>query len=181
MNVVGVRFKNGEMFVPEVMVAAKAMSQGIEMVKPLIAGTDMPSEGKVLLGTVKVTCMISVKTWWELCWKAAALQLSTSVLIDHQKTLLKLLKNISQTLWACQALLTTTMLHMKDTIELMKEEGLGHIKLLLVAHPISQDFADEVGADGYAPDAGFSSESMQIVVRQIILQERYLELTIRST
>ncbi|HHY29927.1 MAG TPA: cobalamin-binding protein, partial [Syntrophaceticus sp.] len=53
MNVVGVRFKNGEMFVPEVMVAAKAMSQGIEMVKPLIAETDMPSAGKVLLGTVK--------------------------------------------------------------------------------------------------------------------------------
>ncbi len=153
MNVVGVRFKNGEMFVPEVMVAAKAMSQGIEMVKPLIAETDMPSEGKVLLGTVKGDLHDIGKNLVGIMLESRGFTVIDIGIDRSPEDFIKAIKEHQPDIMGMSALLTTTMLHMKDTIELMKEEGLGHVKVIVGGAPISQDFADEVGADGYAPDA----------------------------
>ncbi len=153
MNVVGVRFKNGEMFVPEVMVAAKAMSQGIEMVKPLIAETDMPSEGKVLLGTVKGDLHDIGKNLVGIMLESRGFTVIDIGIDRSPEDFIKAIKEHQPDIMGMSALLTTTMLHMKDTIELMKEEDLVHVKAIVGGAPISQDFADEVGADGYAPDA----------------------------
>ncbi|MGI5866538.1 MAG: cobalamin B12-binding domain-containing protein [Syntrophaceticus schinkii] len=153
MNVVGVRFKNGEMFVPEVMVAAKAMSQGIEMVKPLIAETDMPSAGKVLLGTVKGDLHDIGKNLVGIMLESSGYTVIDIGIDKSPESFVNAIKEHQPHIMGMSALLTTTMLHMKDTIELMKEEGLGHVKAIVGGAPISQDFADEVGADGFAPDA----------------------------
>ncbi|HHV34842.1 MAG TPA: cobalamin-binding protein [Syntrophomonadaceae bacterium] len=153
MNVVGVRFKNGEMFVPEVMVAAKAMSQGIEMVEPLIVEGEMPSAGKVLLGTVKGDLHDIGKNLVGIMLESSGYTVIDIGIDKAPEAFIEAIKEHQPQIMGMSALLTTTMLHMKDTIELMKEEGLGNVKAIVGGAPISQDFADEVGADGFAPDA----------------------------
>ncbi|TWH47242.1 B12-binding domain-containing protein [Sporomusa sp. KB1] len=157
MSVVGARFKNGEMFVPEVLVAARSMTAGIDLVKPLIADQNMPSAGKVLLGTVKgdlhdigknlVGMMLESRGYTVI---NAGMDISPEKFVQEIKT------HKPDVLGMC-ALLTTTMLHMKDTIELMKEEGIrDQVKVIVGGAPLSQDFADEAGADGYAQDAAYA-------------------------
>jgi 5-methyltetrahydrofolate--homocysteine methyltransferase len=154
MNVVGVRFKNGDMFVPEVLMAAKAMSVGLEVVKPLIADKDMPSLGKIVLGTVKGDLHDIGKNLVGMMLESGGftvVNLGIDVAPEH---FVKAIIEHNPDIVAMSALLTTTMLHMKDTIELIKEEGLKNkVKVIIGGAPISQDFADEIGADGFAPDA----------------------------
>jgi 5-methyltetrahydrofolate--homocysteine methyltransferase len=153
MNVVGGRFKNGEMFVPEVMVAAKAMSEGIALVKPLISASDMPSIGTVLLGTVKGDLHDIGKNLVGIMLQSRGFTVIDAGIDISPEQFVQEVKEKKPDIMGMSALLTTTMLHMKDTIELLKEEGLDQVKVIIGGAPISQDFADEVGADGYAPDA----------------------------
>ncbi|ATW26490.1 cobalamin B12-binding domain-containing protein [Candidatus Formimonas warabiya] len=152
MNVVGARFKNGEMFVPEVLMAAKAMSAGIELVKPLIAEKDLPSIGKILIGTVKGDLHDIGKNLVAMMLESGGFTVINLGIDITPEKFVQAVKDKSPDIVAMSALLTTTMLHMKDTIEVIKEEGL-KVKVIVGGAPISQDFADEIGADGFAPDA----------------------------
>ncbi|WP_094604090.1 Methionine synthase [Sporomusa silvacetica DSM 10669] len=154
MSVVGARFKNGEMFVPEVLVAARSMTAGIELVKPLIADQNMPSAGKVLLGTVKGDLHDIGKNLVGMMLESRGYTIINAGMdISPEKFVQEIRAHKPDVLGMC-ALLTTTMLHMKDTIELMKEEGIrDQVKVIVGGAPLSQDFADEAGADGYAQDA----------------------------
>src|SRR5690606_2047444 len=111
MNVVGVRFKNGEMFVPEVMVAAKAMSQGIELVKPLIAETDMPSAGKVLLGTVKGDLHDIGKNLVGIMLESRGFTVIDIGIDKSPEEFVNAIKEHQPQIMGMSALLTTTMLH----------------------------------------------------------------------
>lgn len=154
MGVVGARFKNGEMYVPEVLVAARAMSAGIEMVKPLLVDQEMPSAGKVLLGTVKGDLHDIGKNLVGMMLESRGYTVINAGIDVSPEKFVQAIKEQKPQVLAMSALLTTTMLHMKDTIELMKEEGIkDQVKVIVGGAPISQDFADEVGADGFAPDA----------------------------
>lgn len=154
MNVVGACFKNNEMFVPEVMVAAKCMSSGIELVKPLISDQDMPSAGTVMLGTVKGDLHDIGKNLVGIMLKSRGYTVIDAGIDVSPAQFVKAVKEQQPNILGMSALLTTTMLHMKDTIELIKEEGMqDRIKVIIGGAPISQDFADEIGADGFAPDA----------------------------
>lgn len=154
MGVVGARFKNGEMYVPEVLVAARSMSAGIELVKPLIAAGEMPSAGKVLLGTVKGDLHDIGKNLVGMMLESRGYTVINAGIDVSPEKFVQAIKEHKPDVLAMSALLTTTMLHMKDTIELMKEEGINdQVKVIIGGAPISQDFADEVGADGFAPDA----------------------------
>lgn len=154
MGIVGARFKNGEMFVPEVLVAAKSMNAGIELVKPLIADQDMPSVGKVLLGTVKGDLHDIGKNLVGMMLESRGYTVINAGIDVSPEKFVQMIKEHKPNVLAMSALLTTTMLHMKDTIELMKEEGVkDQVAVIVGGAPISQDFADEVGADGFAPDA----------------------------
>ena len=157
MNVVGARFKNGEMFVPEVLMSAKSMAAGIEMVKPLIADKDMPSKGKVLLGTVKGDLHDIGKNLVGMMLESGGFKVINLGIDIAPEKFVAAVKEHHPEIVAMSALLTTTMLHMKDTIELIKEEGL-KVKCIVGGAPISQDFADEIGADGFAPDAASAVE-----------------------
>jgi len=157
MNVVGARFKNGEMFVPEVLMSAKSMASGIEIVKPLIADKDMPSKGKVLLGTVKGDLHDIGKNLVGMMLESGGFNVINLGIDIAPERFVAAVKENNPDIVAMSALLTTTMLHMKDTIELIKEEGL-KVKAIVGGAPISQDFADEIGADGFAPDAASAVE-----------------------
>jgi len=157
MNVVGARFKNGEMFVPEVLMSAKSMAAGIEMVKPLIADKDMPSKGKILLGTVKGDLHDIGKNLVGMMLESGGFRVINLGIDIAPEKFVAAVKEYNPDIVAMSALLTTTMLHMKDTIELIKEEGL-KVKCIVGGAPISQDFADEIGADGFAPDAASAVE-----------------------
>lgn len=159
MTIVGARFKNGEMFVPEVLMSAKAMGAGVELVKPLIAENDMPSIGKVLLGTVKGDLHDIGKNLVGMMLESGGFTVVNLGIDISPEQFVKAVKEQGANILAMSALLTTTMLHMKDTIELLKEEGLrDQVKVIIGGAPISQDFADEVGADGFAPDAASAVE-----------------------
>ncbi|ATW27883.1 cobalamin B12-binding domain-containing protein [Candidatus Formimonas warabiya] len=157
MNVVGARFKNGEMFVPEVLMSAKSMASGIEIVKPLIADKDMPSKGKIILGTVKGDLHDIGKNLVGMMLESGGFSVVNLGIDIPPEKFVAAIKEHTPDIVAMSALLTTTMLHMKDTIELIKEEGL-KVKCIVGGAPISQDFADEIGADGFAPDAASAVE-----------------------
>lgn len=159
MNVVGVRFKAEDMYVPEVMMSAKSMAGGMELLKPLIAETDMPSAGTIVIGTVKgdlhdigksLVCMILESAGFKV------INLGTDV---SPELFIQAVREHKPQIIGLSALLTTTMLNMKSTIELLIEEGLRHnVKVIVGGAPVSQSFADEIGADGYGSDAMAAKE-----------------------
>lgn len=157
MNVVGVRFKNGEMYVPEVLMSAKCMTAGVEIVKPLIADTDMPCKGKILLGTVKGDLHDLGKNLVGIMLESGGFEVINLGIDIAPERFVEAIKEHKVDIVAMSALLTTTMLFMKDTIELVKEEGL-KIKCIVGGAPVSQEFADSIGADGFAPDAASAVE-----------------------
>ena len=157
MNVIGARFKAGDMFVPEVLMSAKSMSAGVEIVRPLIADKDMPSKGTILLGTVKGDLHDIGKNLVGMLIESGGFKVINLGIDIPPEKFVAAIKEHGPDIVAMSALLTTTMLHMKDTIELIKEEGL-KVKCIIGGAPISQDFANEIGADGFAPDAASAVE-----------------------
>ena len=154
MNVVGARFKAGDMFVPEVLMSARSMAGGIDIVKPLIAAGDMPNNGTVIIGTVKGDLHDIGKNLVAMMLESAGFEVINVGIDIAPEKFVEVVKQYDMSIVAMSALLTTTMLHMKDTLELLTEEGLrDKCKVIIGGAPISQDFADEIGADGFAPDA----------------------------
>lgn len=159
MGVVGTRFKAGDMYVPEVLMSARAMSAGIEIVRPLIAETDMPSLGKVVLGTVKGDLHDIGKNLVGMLLESSGFKVINLGVDISPEQFVQAVKDHTPDIVALSALLTTTMTAMKETIELLEEEGLrGKLKIIIGGAPVSSEFADQIGADGYAPDAGSAAD-----------------------
>lgn len=152
MNVVGPRFKAGDMFVPEVLMSAKAMASGIALVKPLMTDTELPSMGTIVLGTVKGDLHDIGKNLVGMLLESGGFKVVNLGIDIAPEVFVQAVKEHDANIVAMSALLTTTMLGMKATIDLMKEEGL-NVKCIIGGAPISQEYANEIGADGFAPDA----------------------------
>jgi len=154
MNIVGERFKAGEMFVPEVLMSAKAMTASMEIVKPLIVGGGLPSKGRVVLGTVKGDLHDIGKKLVGMIMESAGIEVINLGTDIAPEEFAESVKEKEPDVIGMSALLTTTMLSMKDTIEVLEEEGLrDKVKVIVGGAPVTKDFADEIGADGWAPDA----------------------------
>ncbi|RKX75540.1 MAG: cobalamin-binding protein [Spirochaetes bacterium] len=154
MNVVGQRFKAGEMYIPEVLMSAKSMTAGMEIVKPLIVGGEMASKGKVVLGTVKGDLHDIGKKLVGMIMESAGIEVVNLGIDIAPEKFADAVREHKPDVLGMSALLTTTMLAMKDTIEVLKEEGLrDQVKVLVGGAPVTSDFANEIGADGWAPDA----------------------------
>ena len=154
MSVVGERFKSGEMYIPEVIMSAKAMSAGMEIVKPLIVGGKSASRGKVLVGTVKGDLHEIGKKLVVMMMESAGLEVEDLGIDISPEDFAKAVREKKPDALGMSALLTTTMLSMKDTIETLKEGGIKDgVKVLVGGAPVTLDFAEEIGADGWAPDA----------------------------
>ncbi|MGQ9558809.1 MAG: cobalamin B12-binding domain-containing protein [Desulfurispora sp.] len=156
---VGVRFKQGELFVPEMMRSAKAMKAGIEILKPAIAGSDIPSAGKVVMGTVKGDLHDIGKNLVIMMLESSGfnvVDLGIDVPVDK---FVAAVKEHRPQIVGMSALLTTTMPVMKQVIEALARENLrNQVKVLVGGAPVSAEFARDIGADGYSPDAASAAE-----------------------
>ncbi len=159
MTEVGVRFKNNDLFVPEVILSAKAMDTGMAVLEPLLSADEKVSAGTVLIGTVKGDLHDIGKNLVLMMLKSTGFTVINLGVNVAPEDFVAGVKEHKPNVIAMSALLTTTMLHMKDTIELLKEEGLrDDVKVIIGGAPISQDFADEIAADGFSPDAASAAE-----------------------
>ncbi|HHW29027.1 MAG TPA: cobalamin-binding protein [Syntrophomonadaceae bacterium] len=159
MEKVGELFKNNEMFVPEVLMSAAAMNSAVEVIKEGQNDFDMPSSGKVVLGTVKGDLHDIGKNLVGMMMESNGYTVyDLGVDIEPDK-FVDAVKEYKPDIVAMSALLTTTMMEMKNTIDALVEAGLrDSIKVIIGGAPITQGFADEIGADGYAEDAATAVE-----------------------
>jgi len=154
MNVVGVKFKANEFYVPEVLIAARAMHGGMDIVKPLLTDSDASSKGKVAIGTVKGDLHDIGKNLVAMMLEGGGYEVVDLAVDVSPEKFLDAVNTQGVDVIALSALLTTTMPGMKDTIEAVAAAGLtGKVKVIIGGAPVTQNYADEIGADGYAPDA----------------------------
>ena len=154
MDEVGRDFKAGDMFVPEVLIAARAMGAGMEILRPLLAAGGSKSAGKFLIGTVKGDLHDIGKNLVKMMMEGAGFEtvdLGTDVAPD---AFVAAVQEHSPSLVGMSALLTTTMTSMKITLEALEEAGLRDgVKIMIGGAPVTAAFAEQIGADAYAPDA----------------------------
>ncbi|WP_303864931.1 corrinoid protein [Alkalibaculum bacchi] len=155
MGVVGDKFSSGELFVPEMLIAAKAMSKGVDVLKPLMAGDNSNSLGTCIIGTVEGDLHDIGKNLVSMMIESAGFNLvDIGVDVPAQKFVDAIKENDNVTLVACSGLLTTTMPALKEAVQTVKASGLEGFKIIVGGAPVTPEFAEEIGADGYAPDAG---------------------------
>jgi 5-methyltetrahydrofolate--homocysteine methyltransferase len=154
MDQVGRDFKAGDLFVPEVLIAARAMHAGMAVLRPLLAESDTPSAGKFLIGTVKGDLHDIGKNLVKMMLEGAGFEtvdLGTDV---ESAAFVAAVREHKPTLVGMSALLTTTMVQMRATVEALVEAGLREqVKVMVGGAPVTEAFAREIGADAYAPDA----------------------------
>jgi 5-methyltetrahydrofolate--homocysteine methyltransferase len=154
MDVVGEKFANREFFIPEMLIAARAMQAGLALLKPLLAGQESRSKGKVVIGTVKGDLHDIGKNLVGMMLQGAGFEVVDLGADVKPAKFVEKVAAEKPDFVMMSALLTTTMLSMKETIAALKEAGLRDgLKIGVGGAPVTQRYADEIGADFYAPDA----------------------------
>jgi len=157
MEVVGVRFKNCEVYVPEVLVSARAMHAGMEILEPLLAAAGVKARGVFVIGTVKGDLHDIGKNLVAMMMKGAGWKVvDLGVDVDPPKLVQAAIDEKADVL-GLSALLTTTMVNMKAVIELAKNKDC-KAKIMVGGAPLTQSYANEIGAHGFAPDAASAVE-----------------------
>ena len=157
MSIIGEKFKNNEVFVPEVLVAARAMNAGATLLKPLLAEAGVAATGKVCIGTVEGDLHDIGKNLVKMMLEGKGLEvidLGTNV---TPETYVETARAEGCQIICCSALLTTTMPVMKDVVDAVREAGLD-VKVMIGGAPVTQAFCEQIGADGYTPDAASAAE-----------------------
>ncbi len=153
MMVVGEKFKNNEYYVPEVLIAARAMHKGMALIEPLIVQSGIKPIAKLAIGTVKGDLHDIGKNLVVMMWKGAGFEVEDLGIDVPPEKFIEAVNNGAQVV-GMSALLTTTMVSMKEAIEKIKEAGVrDKVKIIIGGAPVTQEYANEIGADGYAPDA----------------------------
>lgn len=161
MSVIGERFKRNEIFVPEVLVSARAMQAGMDILRPLIANSKEIIKGKIVIGTVKGDLHDIGKNLVSMMLEGAGYQIIDLGIDVPPEKFVEAIKEHNPDIVGMSALLTTTMPQMKVTIDVLKQEGLrDKVKVIVGGAPVTPEFAKEIGADGYAKDA---SEAVELV------------------
>jgi len=155
MSVVGEDFKHNILYVPEVLIAARAMKAGMAVLKPLLTAkdADVKPAGVLLMGTVRGDLHDIGKNLVCMMAEGAGFQVHDIGVDQSVDKFLAAAEKVKPDIIGMSALLTTTMTYMKVVIDGFKEKGMGHIKMAIGGAPISQMYADEIGADGYGADA----------------------------
>jgi len=160
MGIIGDKFKNNEVFVPEVLVAARAMNAGAELLKPLLAEAGVQAKGKVCIGTVKGDLHDIGKNLVKMMMEGKGLEvvdLGTDVSPDD---FVKAATEQDCNIIACSALLTTTMGVMKEVVEAADKAGIrGKVKIMVGGAPVTDAFCKQIGADAYTPDAASAADA----------------------
>ena len=154
MDEVGKDFKAGDLFVPEVLIAARAMHAGMNVLRPLLAESDVLSVGKYVIGTVKGDLHDIGKNLVKMMLEGAGFETIDLGTDAGPTDFVNAVREHQPNLLGMSALLTTTMVNMKATIEALEEAGLrDSVKIMVGGAPVTAAFAKEIGADAYAPDA----------------------------
>lgn len=165
MNIVAPKFKAGEMFVPEVMMAAKAMQEGLDVVKPLLCDADVPSKGTVVIGTVSGDLHDIGKNLVVMILESGGFRVIDLGVDVAPEKFVAAVKEYRPQIVGMSALLTTTMPWMQKTVEAFKEAGVRDlVKVIIGGAPVTEGFANEIGADGYGPDAITAKELCERLV-----------------
>ena len=155
MDVVGEKFKNNEIFVPEMLIAARAMKKGVEVLKPLLAAGGTQDAGKVIIGTVAGDLHDIGKNLVAMMIESAGFTvIDLGVDVPADKFIQTVKENPDVKIVALSALLTTTMPALKEAVALLNEQDFrSNIKVMVGGAPITPEFAAEIGADAYTDDA----------------------------
>ena len=154
MGEVGELFEEGEYFVPEMLIAARAMKTGMEILKPELVGADIQPIGKIVAGTVKGDLHDIGKNLVCMMLEGAGFQVVDLGTDVSPEAFIAAVQEHQPDFVAMSALLTTTMPNMETTITALNAAGLrGAVRVLIGGAPVTQSYADKIGADGYAPDA----------------------------
>jgi len=154
MDRVGVRFKNGELYIPEVLLAARAMHAGMAILKPILSKSTETIAGKVLIGTVKGDLHDIGKNLVVMMIEGGGFDVIDLGIDVPASRFVEAVKEHRPQVVGMSALLTTTMMEMKKTIQALEEAGQkDRVKIIVGGAPVTEDFAKDIGADGYAPDA----------------------------
>ena len=154
MSVVGAKFKHNEIYVPEVLIAARAMRSGMEVLKPLLAKAGVKPVGTVAIGTVKGDLHDIGKNLVSMMLEGAGFKVVDLGIDVAAEKFIAAVKEQHAQIIALSALLTTTMVNMKSTLTALEQAGLkGKVKTMIGGAPLTQRYCDEIGADGYAADA----------------------------
>lgn len=154
MAEVGRLFEEGEYFVPEMLVAARAMQGGLEILKPLLVAADVKPAGKVIIGTVKGDLHDIGKNLVAIMMEGAGFEIHDLGTDVPPEKFVEAVNTLQPNIICMSALLTTTMTNMGVTVEALRQAGLREkVKVMVGGAPITDAYAKQIGADGYAPDA----------------------------
>jgi len=159
MNIVGGKFKRGEVFVPEVLISARAMNRASATLKPALTEAGVQAVGKAIICTVKGDLHDIGKNLVKMMIEGKGIEvLDLGVDCPHEK-IVEAVQNSEAKVLCLSALLTTTMSAQKDVIDALKGAGVREkVKIMVGGAPVTQNFADEIGADAYTPDAATAAE-----------------------
>ncbi|MEA3436743.1 MAG: corrinoid protein, partial [Thermodesulfobacteriota bacterium] len=160
MDIVGDKMENEEMFIPEVLMAAQAMSSCVKVLKPLLGDEDSAGGGTVVIGTVKGDLHDIGKNLVAMMIESGGMTVHNLGVDVSPEQFVEQAKEKNANIICLSALLTTTMPMMKQTVDAVAESGLREkVKIMIGGAPVTQAFADEIGADGFASDAGSAAKA----------------------
>lgn len=159
MNVIGEKFKNNEIYVPEVLIAARAMNKGAEVLKPHLAAEGVKATGKVCIGTVQGDLHDIGKNLVKMMMEGKGLEVVDLGVDVAPSTYVQCAIEQNCSMICCSALLTTTMGVMADVVKAVEEAGIhDKVKVMIGGAPVTQHYCDQIGADFYAADATTAAE-----------------------
>ena len=159
MNVIGEKFKNNEVFVPEVLVAARAMNMGAALLKPLLAAEGVKASGKACIGTIKGDLHDIGKNLVKMMLEGKGLEVIDLGTDVAPETFVSTAKEQGCRIICCSALLTTTMGGMADVVNAAKEAGIrDQVKIMIGGAPVTEAFCQQIGADAYTSDAASAAD-----------------------
>ena len=168
MNVVGEKFKNNEFYVPEVLIAARAMKQGMELIRPKLIEEKVEPLGRAAIGTVKGDLHDIGKNLVAMMLEGAGFEIIDLGIDVPPEKFISAVKEQGAQIVCMSALLTTTMPSMQSTIDALKEAGLlDGIRVMIGGAPVTQAYADQFGANGYAPDAASAAEKARELIEEL--------------
>ena len=159
MDIVGERMESGEMFIPEVLMSAQAMGRAVEILKPLLGDEESVSSGRIIIGTVKGDLHDIGKNLVVMMLESSGFEVTDLGVDVSPDDFLKAIEEVNPHIVGLSALLTTTIPMMRETVSKIIESGKRDtLKIMVGGAPVNQEFADEIGADAYAADAGAASK-----------------------
>jgi corrinoid protein of di/trimethylamine methyltransferase len=159
MSIIGDKFKKNEVYVPEVLIAARAMNAGIEVLKPHMSESDVTNKGTVVLGTVKGDLHDIGKNLVKIMMEGKGLKVVDLGIDVSPEQFVGAAKEHNANIIACSALLTTTMTEMENVVKAASEAGIrDKVTIMVGGAPVTQSFCDSIGADKYAPDAASAAD-----------------------